>query len=224
MIENNFKIDKPKTKEQREVLNYNKRVAKLFETGLNSEDIHGWHGTSIEAILYLAKHGRLPVSGLYEDTLYYAPKESLSIKAQDHASMYANDLAKEYFVLNQLPFEVKNRELFSGIFDHENYDDETRKLVEDDLKKFIAEEVIPNNFDENTFRNLVREANKRKGVIISLSERITQDYEEHGGDDMDLEDMSIQTKKGLPIQYITGIVPLGLTERKELEKIKQQTV
>jgi len=222
MIERNFKIDKPEIKEQKESLKYSKRVAELSEIGEKSEDIHAWHGTSIEAISYLAKHGRLPVGGLYEDTLYYATNKSMHIGAQDHASMYANDLAKEYFVLNQLPFEVKNRQLFSGIFDNKNYDDETRKLVENDLRKFIEEEVIPNNFNEDIFRILVREANKRNGAIISLSKRITQDYEEHMGDDMEFEDMCIQTKDGLPIQYITGIVPLGPTEREELEKIKQQ--
>lgn len=209
--------------EQKKSLEYKRKIVELFEIGETSEDIHAWHGTSIEAILYLAKHGRLPISGLSEDTLYYAPKEFMHIEAKEHASMYANELAEEYYVLSHLPFEVKDYNLFSGIFDNENYNADCKEFVENDLKKFIKKEITPNNFDEKLFRSLVTEAPKKcKGVLISLSKRIAQDYEEHGGDDMDFEDMCIQTKDGLPLQYITGIVPLGQYEREELEKIKKQ--
>ncbi|TRZ77631.1 hypothetical protein D4R87_02350 [bacterium] len=213
------------TIEQEKTLEYKRKIVELFEIGEKSEDIYAWHGTSIEAILYLAKHGRLPISDLNESALYYAPEESLRIEAKEHASMYANKLAEEYYVLNKLPFKIKDYKLFSGIFDHENYDTECKEFVEDDLKKFIKKEIIPNNFDVELFRLFVAEAPKKcKGALISLSKSITQDYEEHMGDDMEFEDMCVQTKDGLPLQYMTGIVPLGQYEREEFEKMKKEVI
>ncbi|GEM_PF-2284797 len=203
--------------EQERAFEYKKRVAKLCEIGLNSDDIYAWHGTSIEAIIHLANYGNLPSDSVHGDRFFYAPSRDysglpLGVRPQLEAEGYAMSLSAEYYVISQLPFKIKDRAIFNNIFD-----------FDEALEKFINNEVIPNNFNEQLFRQLVREAyEKRKGVVITLSKRITENYKEIGGDTLEDCDQSIITENGLPIQFITGIKPLGQYERSELDKIQKE--
>lgn len=209
--EQNNQFESLEYPEKKKSLEYKRKIAELFKIGLNSDDIYARHGTSIEAVFELAKSGKLPTSLSSEGDFFYVPENAVFEDPTESVSkrteQYANTLAAEHYVQNQLPFKVKNESSFANMFD-----------FEDELEKFIKEEAIPNGVKEEFVRRLVKEASdKRKGVVITLSKSIAQNYKEVRGDDP--EDMMITAKDGLPLKYITGIIPLGQYEQDVLKKI-----
>ena len=87
-------------------------------------------------------------------------------------------------------------------------------------EEFVAE-AAQHGVDKRTINRLFREAEiTRKGVVISISKRVKEDFEVKP---VDRDQKSIVTLSGLTIDYITGIEPLGKYEWEELEKIQQNT-
>ena len=193
---------------------FGSQVSRLFEEGLNSEDVYAYHGTSIEALTHLAKSGRLPSNGSYGTDLFIAPvipgEDQL-----DHAKVYANWNGAKYYVLESLPFRPKNMERFMWLIS--DPDPEDPKLKE------VFEEAAQHGIDEDKLKQLVKEGNaSRKGVVLSLSRKLIEDFKEEPDPDAPSADdqKKITLKDGLPIDYITGIEPIGQYEWDELVKIQ----
>lgn len=197
-------------REKEFALEYKKRIAELFEIGLDSNDIYAWHGTTIEAIQHLARTGKLPASGSYGAELFYVPEGIGSHEGdQQHAEVYAQWNATKYYILERLKFKPGDMEKFMYMFDDD-------KL----LNEFIHE-AMEHGMDKKDVRHLIREAEvKRKGVLVTLSKRMKEDFEEKA--DVADDQRSVITSDGLPLDYITGIEPLGQYEWEELEKLQQE--
>ena len=189
---------------------FTKRVAELFEVGLESNDIYAYHGTTAEAIKYLATHGRLPSSGSYGAEVFYVPEGIGSSEGdQQHAEHYASWNALKYFILERIPFRPSNMEKLMYMFDDE------------DLENEFLEEAAKHGVNKRQLHNLIREAERtRKGVLVTLSRKMVADFEERAG--VDVDQRSVITPQGLPIEYITGIEPLGQYEWDELEKLQKE--
>lgn len=193
-----------------ETLEHKKRIAQLFEIGLNSDDVYAWHGTTIEAIQHLAETGKLPASGSYGDKFFYVPEGIGSYEGdQQQAETYAGINAVKYYLLNKLTFKPRNMENFMHMF------------VNDELFDEFIQEATENGMTEKDIRRIIREAEaRRKGVLLTLSKRLKEDFEEISegfGDEH-----CVITQGGFSIDYITGIEPLGQYEWEELEKLQQK--
>lgn len=193
-----------------------KEVFQLSKIGLESEDIYAFHGTTIEAIQYLSQHGTMPHSQFYGREFYYAQLNPKSRKEVDfdyesqleHAEFYAEWNVWKYYVLERIGFVPSN---MSG-FMYMEIDGQGDRLY----KEFL-EEAAEHGISEETIRKLIEEAqNSRKGVVVTLSKRVKKDFKETK---VDTDQRSISAPSGLPIEYITGIEPLGEYERGILEEM-----
>lgn len=177
-----------------------KMVANLFESGLQRQDIGGFHGTTIEAIRHLANFGTLPTTGTYADVFYFAQIDDKN-QAQDQikrATAYAEWNAKKRFILDRLPFKPKDPEVFMYA------------LASDKLYDEIALESISHGMTKDQLARLFNSANSsnRRGVLLSLSSDILQLPLSHE----DENQSSTVIPGGLSINYINGIEPLGQYE------------
>jgi hypothetical protein len=197
---------------------YEKKVAELFEKGLD-ESSFGYHGTSIEAVQKLADTGKLPNGGRHPGRLYIAPMnaEAAVFTPRQSAESYANWNAKKHFILPHLPFEPatedvealseycsvnmggKMREIDYKMHDKKG---EIRRLISKCEKGGLSEDALV---------KLRREAKNRKGVIIALSASLPKGFKPNTQKGVPNE-CYIDTPEGLPIEYITGIEPLGQHE------------
>lgn len=193
-----------------------KDVFQLFKVGLDSKDIYAFHGTTIEAIQYLSKHGTMPHSQFYGKEFYYAQLNPKSRKDVDfnyesqleHAEFYAEWNVWKYYVLERLGFVPSD---MSG-FMYMDIDGQGDRLY----KEFL-EEAEEHGVNDEAVRSLIKEAeNNRKGVVVTLSKGVKKDFKEA---EVDEDQRSISTPSGLPIKYITGIKPLGEYEKELLEQM-----
>jgi hypothetical protein len=204
------------------------KILQLTEEGIDEdrEDIIGFHGTSIEAIAYLSKHGRLPVSGKEVDDFYFCPKDDP--EAQEWAADYANingicwavyklllergfvledKLRYKFFSMWEFPVSIVGGSIL--INDHDSFPDGDSRDIIASLKE---QSIISRSEFSRICQSLV---NIRKGVSLAISSAVNDlhpvDHGEGAG-------RSITVPTGLSIDYIVGIEPHSQFEWDELTK------
>lgn len=195
------------------------QLARLYETGPRSEDIFSVHGGPAEAVLHLARTGHFPTGGTFSREFHFLRVDQDSMPGflgrMTVAADYANWNAVQYWLLDALrksyKFRPKNIADFKFII---HKDDEIA------MAEFFRESQ-PHGLTEEAFYQLVRIGEQdRKGVIFFLSKKVAQDFRMEGTGIED-ERKIIVPKRGLSIDYVTGIDPLGPHEQRVLEKIKR---
>jgi|TARA_B100001971_G_C18185876_1_gene535579 hypothetical protein len=200
---------------------YAQQVGNLIESGLDSPHI-GLHGTSIETVLSLAENGRLPNTGRHPDKFYfYHTKDFEPGRLESEADLYAEWNAHKHFVLGKLPF---------------NPPQDRAKEFHEELSCYITmgyetwPEDIPllmelcqqHGIDKRALASILDEArNTRSGVTLSVSpivkERFTIKEDEY---DDTIAESYIEVPGGLPIEFLSGIVPNGMYERDVLKALQ----
>lgn len=184
------------------------KVSSLFEIGLDNPHVLGYHGTSIEAIEHLAKTGYLPNTGRHKNELYFYPTNAVGIdNVIEETKMYSRWNAWKHFMTNQLPFEPNYDELC--VFD------------DSDLSELptLARQCEEYNISEYQLNRLLGKAKReRKGVIISLSPDIINEFKLYTPSKVEQDERYIKVPQGLNIDYIAGIEPVGQFEWNVLEK------
>jgi hypothetical protein len=189
--------------------NFSMEVSRLFELGIQDTP-YAWHGTSVDAILYLAEHGELPASGSSGSEFFFAPEYLAPGEQEEHGKHYAWWNASKVYITQKLPFEVKDKERFMYMFE----DDEL-------LESFIKEEASPHGITEEQLVGLFKETTAQcEGVLLGISSSITQDFKEGAFAGKDQKSVIIP-QGGLPIKYITGIEALGQYEWDQLITVQE---
>ncbi len=170
------------------------RTVELFENGI-AETPYAWHGTSIEAIIYLAGHGRLPAEGTLGDSFYYAPEAANPGEQERHARVFAEHEAKYRFLLSRLPYDPADKQTLKF-----------SEPVDVDFDDIVVPEGVTHGITPRTMELLYYEAREYKGVLIGVTEAVTQ----YGEITTAIEDERYAIiPEGLPIDHITGIEPLS---------------
>ncbi len=198
-----------------------RKVAELFESGLDREDeAIGVHGTSIEAIMYLAEHGKLPPGARTPGEFYYYPLGK-GFDAVDRAKkIYADWNVMKYYISSKLPFKLDKglyEELSQFILLNGDSKEDYPKLLRMCNRHGITERQLSAWGEEARSQG-------RKGVVILLSKDILKDgykvsEDKTGSDD---NEARFSIKRGLPLKYIIGIEPVGNYEYKKLEELQNK--
>jgi len=208
-------------------------LAKAFEAGLDDiENIIGFQGTSLEAIESLVETGRMPgYTGvdnefMQKGDLHFYPVKS---KFEEHslaetfldddkgietASLYADSIAGEHFLLKKLGIDIGD----------ERYKEDARTLASDFYapeREEIYKRFIEDGFDKKILDSAIKGAKKRKGVIISLSDKILKKYSPSPGDKNE-GDLKINFPDGFDYSYISGLEPVGQEEWEYFEKLQKK--
>ncbi len=209
---------------------YEKKVAELFEAGLDSEDVFGYHGTSIEAMQKLAETGRLPNGGRHPGRLYIVPMSNKlnPFTPREDAESYADWNAKKHFIRSYLPFEPTAEDMENlSEYCSSNMGGKMREVdyqildAKGEIRRLI-EKCEKNGLGEDQLVKLRRKAKSRKGVIIALSNSLSSDFELKSQENVPKE-CYIEVPDGLPIEYVTGIEPVGQYEWDALAKMQKKT-
>ena len=206
-----------------------KKVAELFEVGLNDEEqTAGYHGMSLETLQFLIEQGHMPgysreeASSLVEpgDLFFVAIPECFPNfdkltqtgryeSPDQHAAGYANDLGKDHYILKQLGLPFNDTQLLMAVMQAEDHSESFELLLEKSGK--TRAEI------QKTFRD----AKKRKGIVIALSKDLftPEKLVRYGDDEADLR---IQIPQGLTLEHIVGIEPQGQEELKFLQKLQEK--
>ncbi len=209
-----------------------KRLMELFELGLgNTRRTIGYHGTSIESMQYLIRTGHLPgavgenIAASPENSwlpqkgdLYFYPLKSkfpgydpdISKYFPDETHVidsvvgYASDIAESHCFLmklglglDNLEYNIGARNLMCGMFRNE-------------IREF-KEKLISIGINNADIDQAVKEAKKRKGIILGLSTTLLRQYQPKDGDKHE-GDLRFTFPKGLDYKYISGLEPLGEEE------------
>lgn len=196
---------------------------KLAEQGINPDhpDVIGFHGTSAEAIRHLAEHGRMPIGGLLEDRFFISPKDRTTGWCEGYTPQ--ND-AKKYGLINAVRSklisditqqrELTREEIMRIFMGFESTDMLVNPLgKEDDVAQaFVMNALgIPRHADYKKYIEMIQR--ERKGILLTLGKSILKNpsvVTMHDGDYV------ITDPRGISIEHIHGIEPLGDYEWKEL--------
>jgi len=178
------------------------------------------HGTSIEATVHLLKTGifdfRINDRDDYQGYLFFAPNgkyfinNSLGLKLDDcywdksicSASFYAKYNADMHYAISNVQFKPED---ISTISNNED-------------KNLIMPEIRKNGYNFKYFIKLMKECEQRKGVLIGFNEKIFEKNIERD-QDVPKNEVGIHLPKGISIDYISGIQPLGLIEEKIIKNL-----
>ncbi|MSR86673.1 hypothetical protein EXS70_00670 [Candidatus Peribacteria bacterium] len=203
-------------------------VVALAEKGVNPEShlAFGFHGTSIQAIKYLAQTGYLPNSGCCRDEFHLCPTSGTDY--QDGPLGEAQSYARIHAVRNSIIQEIKNRmpeiddqfletmwsmcECPKGFFNVDNKADERIQARLQKILKTPSTVILD--------RYIHRLVCDKQGLVISLIPEITNLKRRKGLD----EDVVVDVPKGLPMRYISGIEPQGQFEWDEILKNGMENV
>lgn len=198
----------------------------ILKDDLDFEETVLVHGTSVETVLALLKKRRLEKESFTskklriseEDFLFFMPATE-HFQRREHslyprikglkyfgdtlaeAETYANDCAFEHYLTSHLR-EKPSIHLSDYDLDHV-FDRYLRQARE-------------KGFSEAKARDMVREALKRKGVLLGIDKKIFELKIEPAFDARD--EVCIHLPQGLSGKYVSGILPLGKIEKKLLEE------
>ena len=202
-----------------------KKIISLFERGMDTKDSVGYHGTSIESIEFLLENGHLPGGYDPEDGgnyLYFWPKKSKFegnplhdglIEEKDALGMaeyYADELAKTHFLMKRFGLDMddgKKTRMVRDLFSPVSHDEAYKSLL--DL-----------GIDKKELDFEIRQAEKRKGVVLSLNSNILESHSALPGDTE--EDLRIAIPEGLKLDFISGLEPMGDKEWKYFENLQDK--
>ncbi len=185
-------------------MEYLQAIKKLYESDvdIDSEDVFGFHGTSIEAISYLAIHGRMPTTGLLGTDFHFTTRTTVGYDPYDEARKYAGINGFRNILLAEL--KAASVQLDSAfISDILLVAEEGFKCNPDIYSRLKA--CLKFKYDHHFDRHIESLRSKRKGVIIGVKKRIL-DLKPFSGVD---EDLVVKVSNGLPIDYISGIDAIG---------------
>lgn len=191
------------------------------------EDLHhaAVHGTSLESMLYVVKHGVLPGS-TYEPTLGDVPGDIFIYPTQHLAHVasqldtgdlildtitkkkgkasstgYAKDRAVHHAALKALGFTIDNEDAFVAFIDFDI----------SDRTDFFTKQGI----SKDQVKEAVEKARERSGFILGIDPKVVTSgsVQVMKGDNY-FDDMRIRTfGRGLDVSLISGIEPQGEIER-----------
>lgn len=209
-----------------------KKLVELFEAGMDSKECIGCHGTSMESVEFLIEHGHLPGGkfehiGSEERWIYFFPEEShfpdvpkekkfRKIDALKEAAGYADAIAKSHFLLKTLGLDIENEE----------FECVARGLATDNPNDINDPDAEYNFFikmgiDKKQLKKTVKEARKRKGVVLGFSEKLLEGHLVMPGDSGE-NDLRISVPEGLKFEYLSGLEPMGDEEWEYFEKLQEE--
>jgi hypothetical protein len=175
--------------------------------GLVTDDILGFHGTSVEAVTKLYETGKLPNTGISPGRFsLLSPCHTNEIDWE----WYAQQIAVRHFLANELPFEISHQHIVAA-----------QGLVDVDLVQFrlgehmrfyneFMEMAKKYNLSKNDIMDLVAKGYlERRGCLLTMSNKMEKDFMRNVEYDSEI---SFITPGGVGIEYVTGIQPLGLHE------------
>ncbi len=183
---------------------------------IHVDDILGYHGTSIEAVKFLAQEGTLPDSGLRQGKFSIIP---LDYGVTD-ALWYANQIGVRHYLEEMLPFEIPSHMHLVA----------AQSLVDEKLQAFrfgtyrqIFQEFMSLSSDagilESDVINLVKEGyDSRKGCLLTLSTTMLDDFKVNNKG----EELEFLIPSGVNKKYISAIHPSGEYEKQVLCNILEQ--
>jgi hypothetical protein len=189
---------------------HKQKISELLTTGLDGENIIGYHGTSIEAIWYLAQKGNLPANGRHPGKLYFYPLQDEDIEKQQYeASVYSRWNAWKHYIIQKLPFTPNHEDICNF-----------RDIELEELPHLHAQCKAHNISEQQIARWLGEALEERNGVIITLSHQVTPVFDVKIPSQNEKYERYIDVPQGFPIQYIAGIEPLGQYEWQALQKFQ----
>jgi hypothetical protein len=188
------------------------------------------HGTSIEATIHLLETGMFDYkinnrnnAYRYQDFLFFAPNgkyfEGNEIgvdtnmctweKSVHWAKIYAKGIAEDHYIQTIAGFRPDNiAELCEG-WDWA-------------VEKFLLPEFEQRGFDRKYLERLIADSKPRSGVLLGFNEKIFEKNIERGKDEPEQE-VCIYLPKGITIDYISGIQPIGKIEEDILKDINSNS-
>ncbi len=229
---------------ENEIKEREKKIADLFEQGLDSPDIMAYHGTSLEAINELIKTGYLPTGKIEGgiDYLYFfrldkpVPESWLDGETekehiQRRIEMYARDLAFEASLCRTLGLDFSKDKQFLDAMGSVAFQHQIRvEIGRDELKEehlrnsshFDAIIEYLNRFGFPAIKAAFDESFGREGVIIGINSEILKNDPQSAYDELDDEGWRANLPKGLPLEYISGIEPIGQPEYGYFEALQEK--
>ena len=179
----------------------------------SGNNVLGYHGTSVEAVLELNSTGRLPNQGLKPGRFSMVhPHEGI-----DNVIWYATQIAVRHSLLHSLPFKVQNHHHILAA--QSQVDPKLRAFGMGYYERYLREFMefakaygIETNDILETIRNGYRE---RRGCILTISKEMEEHFEKTFDDNGKME---FSTPDGVGVKYILAIHPLGNFEHSELEE------
>lgn len=200
-------------------MKYLNQIKELAEKGVDEDDndIIGLHGTSIEAIRYLAEHGRMPISGCCKTTFHcalvsgteYIPGPYAEAKGYAKLNTVRNALIAQLMKQRVAISRASLEEIMGIVEDHSILSD-----VEDSTR---VRELLMSclNMSKQKFAKYYEELYRNShGVVLGIKPTI-KELESALGDS---EDLVVVVPEGLQIKHISGIEPEGQSEWDEILK------
>ena len=234
---------------QKGIYGIHKKIGELFEVGLDSNDIIGYHGTSVDAILKMDENGRLPPGRIFGSKLFFHP-------------IYLHECSEEVVIKNAEVSALANTKILYAFKAIEAADEDYIKIT--DLGYLSWDQSGNSEIEVQRYKSLLNEISKkyeltpqkleqiletanelnRDGCILSFSRKLAKDFDisvlpprghplytkiysdvPEGFIPLKLDptsDTYIEVPNGLDIKYITGIEPLSQYEWDVLIKFQQK--
>ena len=222
-----------------------RKIADLFEQGLDSPDIMAYHGTSLEAINELIKTGKLP-SGKTDGGIGYlyffrldhpVPKEWLNGETEQEnimggAKMYAKDLAHETSMCRILGLDINQDHDFLSAMERIFWQYQNRinvgrssELEEKYLRENDENDILAKYIDQYGFpaiKAAFDESFQRQGIIIGINQKILAHDVQSAYEELNDEGWRANLPDGLPLEYISGLEPVGQPEYEYFEALQEK--
>lgn len=172
----------------------------------DEHDLLGFHGTSVEAVKYLAMHGKMPVQGACENEFYFCPKTGKQYLngPRGEAEKYAGINGVRSYLVGLL--KSKGSDLSHGDVMKVAESQSVMHCVFEDQE--VVRDKIMGVLECTTIRQLEnyyqKLRNRRRGVLLGIRSSVLA-----LGIQKSLDEDLVLITEGLPIDYITGIEPLG---------------
>lgn len=168
----------------------------------------GYHGTSVESLLLLARTGALPGGSIENSrsgdtakgSFYFFPQgEQDSSLLIEQAAQYAHLVAAAHELMATLRLDVTNAS-------HRLFADDILNRTESSAKYGILYEryIKKSGITPDGLVALKEECRQRTGVVVSLSPEMQRDFEFYAGDPGE-NDAYINCPNGLRYSYLSGI-------------------
>lgn len=192
---------------------YGNTVRSLADIALGDTNPHGWHGTSVEAAIYLNQYYRLPADEAHGPVLFYASCDVDPVQAKKDAVMYAKlNAVKQYVRQQLLPFKPSDSHVFAGALESDSCD-----------RDALLEEAGHAGITKAKFLEHLRVGEStRHGVLLGISTTADRDFIQVSTGQAHDTEVALRTPGGLPIKYVTNIVPLGPYEDEVIHTLRQQ--
>lgn len=228
--------------EQNVHLEREKKIATLFEKGLDDEEIIAYHGTTLSAIKKVIETGGIPTGSEGEqDYIYFVrlddEKETDKFEDQSHADYcraaaesYAALISQRMEIMEQIGQEIQeNPDYFTALreFLVVNNMIINDKITEQELFRYChpdylaAMKGIIELIGFPKLKEVLISAVSKKGVIIGLNRKIFDLEPEsvyHTGD----EGWRVHVPQGLSMDYFSGLGPVGQDEYEYFEKLQEK--